>query len=79
MCVGRLKDGMVKEPVWKGEIRINRRDFLVSISRPRRSIRTGKSIYLAYTEYNGEIISIDKEAYSMDEALTLLRNQLKKI
>jgi hypothetical protein len=79
MCIGRLKDGMVKEPVWKGDIRINRKDFLVAISRPRRSIRTGKSIYFACTEYGGEIISIDKEAYSMDEALTLLRKQLKKL
>jgi len=79
MCIGRLKEGMVKEPVWKTDVTINEKTFIVKIGRPRRNMATGKSVYLAQTQYNGEVISVDKEAYSIDDALMLMRNRLKEL
>jgi hypothetical protein len=79
MCIGRLKNGIVEEPVWKSDIKINNESYLVKISRPRRNIKTGKSVYSAQTEYKGEIISIDDEAYDIDEAISFLRNKLETI
>jgi hypothetical protein len=79
MCIGRFKEGMVKESVWKGNIAVDQKDFFITVSRPRRDVKTGKSVYVAQTEYNGEIISVDKEAYSMEDAFTLLRSRLKKL
>ena len=79
MCIGRMKEGMVEEPVWKTNITVNERTFFVEVRRPRRSVKTGTSVYEARTEYEGEVIGTDREAYSMEDALALLTGRLETL
>ena len=76
VCIGRSADGMVNDPVWKGEISVEGGIYAVRVYRPSRDRLTGKSVYFAETFYHGERIYVCDKKNGIGGTLALLRARL---
>ena len=76
MCIGRAAGGMVKEPVWKGEIEVGGARFAVRVYRPFRDRLTGRSVYFAETSFQGERICVCDMGKGVRGTLVHLRRNL---
>lgn len=79
MCIGRMRNGMVEDSIWAGEIKVGEELYTVKIYRTFRDKSTGKSIYFAVVDRDGDKIYFENNGKSVDGLLKILKNRLNEL